>query len=244
MATPPTGPLVFVRGQTETVVPDKNYILNKDTAKVIAEELSCRTWMYNIQVQTKSSKVLIYADYRIPSAFIKDSGGKTLYVGLPAVNDPLNTGENVVFVSDYPVIDIPPTIEIVGFVNKVRPVSGQAWQAPDVAAALKLLAALKRMDDEICPKKPLRAEISTIDISNFEGRSAGPTASHIILKLQDGTPVNWGAALGKATSFFEAPDHEKLNRLYTFYQQNKYTLLGQAKTIELFQPMSGVPSQQ
>jgi hypothetical protein len=242
-AAPPTGPLVFVRGQVETEVPESNYILNKETAKTIAEELSSKTWMYNIQVETKSTKVVVYADYRIPTAFIKSGNGKTLYVGLPAKNDPLGGRENAVFVSDY-TVDAPPSIEIVGFVNKTSPTIGQAWHAPDVTAALKLLSALKGMDDKLCPKKPLRAEITTIDIANFEGRKAGATSSHIILKLKDGTPVYWGAALGKAASFFEAPDEEKLNRLYTFYQQNKYTLLGQAKTIELFQPMSGVPRPQ
>jgi hypothetical protein len=242
-AAPPTGPLVFVRGQTETVVPESNYKLNKETAKTIAQELSSKTWMYNIQVRTTNTKVLVYADYRIPAAWIKGTNGKTLYVGLPAKNDPLGGSENTVVVSDY-TVDTPPTIEIVGYANKTSPTVGQAWHAPDVAAALELLSKLKGMDDKVCPKKPLRAEIASIDITNYEGRKAGPTSSHIILKLKDGTPVYWGAALGKAASFFEAPDGEKLNRLYTFYQQNKYTLLGQAKTIELFQPMSGVPRPQ
>jgi hypothetical protein len=240
---PATGPLVFVRGQTETQVPGSNYILNKETAKAIAQELSTKTWMYNIQVQTQSTKVVVYADYRIPSAFIKGENGKTLYVGQPAKNDPLGGSENAVFVSDY-TVDTPPAIEVVGYTKKTLPAIGQAWQAPDVSAALKLLSTLKAMDDKVCPRKPLRAEIETIDITNYEGRKAGPTLPHIVLKLKDGTPVYWGAAVGKAASFFEAPDEEKLNRLYTFYQQNKYTLLGQAKTIELFKPMSGVPRPQ
>jgi hypothetical protein len=242
-AAPPTGPLVFVRGQMETEVPGSNYILNKETAKTIAEELSSKTWLYNIQVETKSTKVVVYADYRIPTAFIKGGNGTLLYVGLPAKNDPLGGRENAVFVSDY-TVDTPPTIEIVGFANKTSPTIGQTWQAPDVTAALKLLTALKGMDDEICPKKPLRAEITAIDITNFEGRKAGASSSHIILKLKDGTPVYWGAALGKAASFFESPDDEKLNRLYTLYQQNKYTLLGQCKIIDLIQPISGVPRPQ
>jgi hypothetical protein len=242
-AAPPTGPLVFVRGQTETEVPGSNYKLNKETAKTIAQELSSKTWLYNIQVETKSTKVVVYADYRIPAVFIKGADGKIVYIGTPAKNDPLAGGENTLFVSDY-TVDTPPAIEVVGFVNKHAPTVGKVWQAPDVAAALQLLSKLKGMDDQICPRKPLRAEIASIDITNFEGRKAGPTSSHIILKLKDGTPVYWGAALGKAASFFEAPDEEKLNRLYTFYQQNKYTLLGQAKTIELFQPMSGVPRPQ
>lgn len=241
--TPPTGPLVFVRGQMETEVPGSNYILNKETAKAIAEELSSKTWMYNIQVETKSTKIVVYADYRIPTAIIKGGDGKTLYVGLPAKNDPLGGRENAVIVSDY-TVDTPPTIEIVGFANKTSPKVGQTWHAPDVTAALKLLAALKGMDDQICPKKPLRAEIASIDISNFEGRKAGATSSHIILKVKDGTPIYWGAALGKAASFFESPDEEKLNRLYTLYQQNKYTLLEQQKIIDLIQPMSGVPRPQ
>lgn len=240
---PPMGPLVFVRGQVETEVPGSNYKLNKETAKTIAQDLSSKTWLYNIQVETKSTKVVVYAQYRIPTAFVKSTNGTVLYVGLPAKDDPLASGDNAVFVSDY-TVDTPPTIEVLGFAKKTSPTAGQTWRAPDVSAALQLLSTLKAMDDKICPKKPLRAEIASIDITNFEGRGAGPTSSHIILKLKDGTPVYWGAAIGKATSYFEAPDEDKLNRLYTFYQQNKYTLLGQAKTIELFQPMSGVPRPQ
>lgn len=242
-AAPLTGPLVFVRGQTETQVPGSNYLLNKETAKTIADELSSKTWMYNIQVQTKSTKVVVYAQYRIPTAIIKDTHEKTLYIGLPAKDDPQGGSENAVFVSDY-TVDTPPVIEVVGFVNKITPKIGEAWLAPDVSAALHLLSKLKEMDDNVCPQKPLREEIASIDITNFEGRKAGPTSPHIILKLKDGTPVYWGAALGQSTRYLEASDKEKLTRLYTFYQQNKYTLLGQAKTIEIFKPMEGIPRPQ
>jgi hypothetical protein len=242
-AAPPTGPLVFVRGQVETEVPGSNYKLNKETAKTIAQELSSKTWLYNIQVETKSTKVVVYADYRIPAAFIKGTDGNPLYIGIPAKNDPLAGGENTLFVSDY-TVDTPPTIEVVGFVSKHTPTVGKVWQAPDVSAALQLLSKLKGMDDQICPRKPLRAEIASIDMTNFEGRKAGATACHIILKLKNETPIYWGAAIGKAANFFESPDDEKLIRLYTLYQQNKYTLLEQIKIIDLIQPMSGVPRPQ
>lgn len=239
----PTGPLVFVRGQTETEIPNTNYKLNKETAKTIAQDLSSKAWMFNIQVKTTNKKVIVYADYRIPAAFIKGADGKTLYIGIPAKNDPLANTENAVFVSDY-TVDTPPTIEITGFERKTTPTVGQAWQAQDVTAALHLLSKLKEMDDKKFPHKPLREEIASIDVTNFEGRKAGPTSSHIILKLKDDTPVFWGAALGQSSRFLEAPDVEKLTLLYTFYEQNKCTLLGQAKTIELYHPKSGIPRPQ
>jgi hypothetical protein len=241
-ANPPTGPLVFVRGQTETVVPGTNYKLNKETAKTIAEELASKAWLYDIQVQTKREKVLVYAQYRIPTAFIKDAKGKTLYIGLPAKDDPLGGNENAVFVSDY-TVDTPPLIEVAGFSDKDAPAVGKAWYASDVAAALTLLTKLTNYGKTICPHKPLVNEIASIDITNFNGRKK-MLDSHITLILRDGTPVFWGAAYGQASRQLEAPEEEKLNKLYTFYQERKYTLMGQPKFIDLRMPLMGIPRPQ
>jgi hypothetical protein len=241
-AEPPTGPLVFVRGQTETVVPGSNYKLNKDTAKMIAEELSTKTWLYDIQVQTKREKVLVYAQYRLPTAFIKDAKGKVLYIGQPVAGDPLGGNENAVFVSDY-TVDVPPMIEVAGFSDKDAPTVGKAWYAADVAAALTLLTKLTGYGETICPHKPLVNEIASIDVTNFNGRKV-MLDSHITLILRDGTPVFWGAAYGQASRQLEAPEEEKLNKLYTFYQERKYTLMGQPKFIDLRMPLMGIPRPQ
>jgi hypothetical protein len=219
--------------------------LKAGMAKTVYEKLSPLDWLlYDIQIRTTTQNVMVYAKYRQPQAIIKSSKGQPFHVALIEPDDPLFNADKALVVLEAVEVEKLPMPEITGVVEKEIPSLGKKWRAPDVLAALELLSKLKEMDDKICPKKPLRAEIASIDITNFEGRRVGATSSHIILRLKDGTPVNWGAALGKAASFFEAPDDEKLTLLYTFYQEHKYTLLGQAKTIELFQPKSGIPRPQ
>lgn len=225
--------------------------LKEGTAKAVQEKLEPLPWLYDVRVRVtaenqleKKGFVLVDAKYREPQAIVKSSKGQPYYVALLEDEDPLADSGGGIIVLDYVEVEKPPMPEIIGFLDKEIPSPGKVWLASDVYAALQLLSKLKEMDDKLCAKKPLRHEIASIDITNFKGRKAGPTSPHIILNLKDGTPVYWGAAIGQSAAFFEAPDSEKLVRLYTFYQQNKYTLLGQAKTIELFQPMSGIPRPQ
>lgn len=223
--------------------------LKEGVAKTTAENLSKLPWLYNVNVRITTCNVLVGAAYRQPEAVVKSSKGQTYFVGLPVPGDPLigaNTddNENTVFVLDYVEINKPPKIEITGFAETTKLASGAIWYASDVTAALKLIAALKGMDQKICPEKPLSDEIASIDISNFNGRKSA-SMPHIILNLKDGkTQVNWGAAMGRSTSFIEASDIEKLTTFYTYYQSMKKDLQNKSKYIELRFPQSGIPRPQ
>jgi hypothetical protein len=255
-ADPQYGPLVFVdapawahseamKKKLADIAGKGPFELKEGTAKIVQEELSPLSWLlYDVKVRTTTQNVMVDAKYREPEAVVKSPKGQLYYVALLKPQDPLAGSDNAVVVLEYIEVEKPPMPEITGFAEKEIPSPGKVLLATDISAALQLLSKLKEMDDQICSKKPLREEIAAIDVTNFDGRKTGPTASHIILKLKDGTPVYWGAALGQFTRFFEASDAEKLTLLYTFYQENKYTLLGQAKTIELFQPKSGIPRPQ
>lgn len=220
--------------------------LKEGVAQTVAEKLSKLAWLYDVQVRTTTQNILVSASYRQPEAVVKSAKGQPYFVGLPQPGDPLigdsvDDSVNTVFVLDYVEINKPPKIEIVGFSETAKLASGTIWYASDVAAALKLIAAMKGMDDKICPEKPLRDEIASIEISNFNGKK-NASAPHIILNLKDGkTQVNWGAAMGQSTRFMEASDTEKLTTLYTFYQSNKKNLQNISKYIELRFPKSGIP---
>jgi hypothetical protein len=217
--------------------------LKEGTAQTVAENLAQLPWLYDVQVRATTQNVLVYAQYRQPQALIKTAKGQTYYVGLLDPKDPLAGQDNTVVVLEHIEVEKPPMPEITGFADKDVPSSGKIWLASDVSAALQLLSALKKMDDKVCPQKPLREEIAGIDVANYNGRKA-PAAPHIILNLKDGTQVLWGAECGQSSGSLEAPETEKLTILYTFYQEHKYTLLGLVKVIELRQPQTGIPRPQ
>ena len=222
---------------------DGPFELKEGTAKTVAERLAKLPWLYAVQVRTTGQNVLVYAKYRQPQAIIKSSKGQIYYAGLLDSKDPLAGQDNTVIVLEHIEVEKPPMPEITGFADKNVPSPGKLWLASDVSAALRLLAALKEMDDKICPQKPLREEIAAIDAGNYGGRKSA-SAPHIILNLKDGTQVLWGAECGRAREVLEAPEMEKLTLLYTFYQEHKYTLLGLVKVIELRQPQMGIPRPQ
>ncbi|MEN6306774.1 MAG: hypothetical protein ABFD91_03380 [Anaerohalosphaeraceae bacterium] len=222
--------------------------LKEGVAEAVGARLAELPWLYNVHVRTTTHNVLVEAQYREPQAIIKTAKGQTCYVGLPAASDPLcgdNPDEvNTVFVLDYVEIKKPPLIMIKGFADNLAPAAGKTWFASDVAAALKLIAALRAMDEKVSKEKPLSEEISEIDISNFNGKLSR-TSPHIVLKLKDGkTQVNWGAAMGQSARHLEASDIEKLTTLYTFYREHKNTLQNIVSFIELRPPKMGIPRPQ
>ncbi len=220
--------------------------LKEGIAQNIAENLSELAWLYDVNVRTTSHNVLVSASYRHPEAVVKSSKGQTFFVGLPVPGDPLigadtDDNENTIFVLDYVEINKPPKIEITGFAETTKLAPGTIWYSSDVTAALKLIAALRGMDAKICPEKPLCDEIASIDVSNFNGKKSS-SAPHITLLLKDGsTQVNWGAAMGRSTSFIEASDIEKLTTFYTYYESMKKDLQNKSKYIELRYPKAGIP---
>ena len=211
-------------------------VLNENTAKFLAENLSRLPWLYNVRVQTTDNMAQIYTRYRTPIAVVSDK--KSKYYVAWQEPDNLSENRNIVVLDHFPIPSLL-LVEIIGFETKVIPSVGQAWHADDVLAGIKLLELLQIMDEKSTPDKPLLGEIASVDISNFGGRKSSRNAE-LLLITKDGKEIRWGAPLGEAARHLEATEKEKLNKLYSFY--NDYgTLKGPAKYIELRDPEKEIP---
>ena len=95
------------------------------------------------------------------------------------------------------------------------------------------------MDVDITPKNPLLEQIAYIDVSNFNGRR-NHGASHLTFTSKDEAQVQWGAEIGEWAKHLEAPDVEKLAKLYTYFKQHG-SLGAEARYINLRDPQDKVP---
>lgn len=205
-----------------------SFLLNDQTAQMIAERLDTLSWMDQVRVQATPSLLRVEAVYRKPAARVKIGTGRWVYLD-----------EQGVVLDPLP-LDSIHLVEIRGLPADQVPPPGGTCHADQAAAAAKLLKILERMDQKCCPDKPLLREIEYIDVSNF-ARQQSASKPHIIFVAKDGTPIYWGAAYGKSAMYFEAEETEKLTTLYNFYTQNGYTLLGKVKYIDLRTPLSQRP---
>lgn len=206
------------------------FALNETVARAVAENLELVAWLYDVKVQTTSGSVRVSAKYRRPVGLIRRSG-KSYYIDHDAV------------VLDYLPIEDLTIVEIKGFSAGTIPPTGEQMAGDDIAAAIKLLAVLERMDEISTPQAPLLGEIASIDVSNLNGRRNRHKA-HIVLYAKDGTQVNWGAAYGRSARYVEASDKEKVAMLYEFYTQHgtiQCLANGFVKYIELRTPQEAVP---
>ena len=211
------------------------FVLNESAALTISEQLGKIPWLYDVRVQTTPTTLEISAQYRRP--IVKaTAGGRSYYVD-----------EKMVVFEALPVtaIAVP---QVVGFTQRTIPAPGTVWLAEDVKAGMELIYILSLMDlqmmaaDEPIPK-PLLDEIDSIDIANFAGRK-NAAQPHLVLNVKDGTQVHWGAAWGQAARLLEADEKEKITTLYQHYTENKNTLQGKVKFIELRQPQTLIPRPQ
>jgi hypothetical protein len=147
----------------------------------------------------------IYAEYRVPAAWVLCSGKCYLidsdFVRLPG---------------DYSPADRKVTAElmaITGFENTTVPEPGVAWSGDDLSAGMQLATLLK--------SQPFVSQIDAIDVANFRGRR-NPTESWIVLNTiwttAGGLPrvVKWGRSLGEE-KFFDVSASAKLKALNTIY---------------------------
>ena len=199
--------------------------LDKTTARVVADNLQSMPWLYEVKAQTTNNSVQVSAKYRRPIALIRQSKAM-YYIDLDMV------------VLDHLPIDTLATVRIKGFSAR-PPRIGDTWSANDVAAAVRLLTAIERMDEISTPEAPLLNEIASIDVSNFGGRKSS-RRPHIVLYAKDGTQVFWGAAYGESARYLEASEREKIAMLYQFYKDHS-TIQGKVKYIELRHPQEGIP---
>ena len=222
-----------------TVAGGSEFLLVKNTARTVAENLQSFSWLYNLKVQTTGKSLAINANYRKPLATVS-ADGRTWYVAWIDTDDPLYNGNGSIVLLDYLVIDKLPIVEIKGFKSKSMPGPGGVWATEDVAGAVKVLLALAEMDKSFTPEKPLLDEIATIDVANFRGRKSN-RKPHTVLYTKDGTPINWGAAYGESAQYLEATEQEKIAALYKFYADHGTLQGGIVKYIELRYPQKSIP---
>lgn len=202
--------------------------LNEDSARQVAEKLSTLSWLDQVRVQATPHCLRAYAVYRKPVLRVKIGSERWVYFDQDGV------------VLDAPQLTGSEVIELRGLPARQIPSPGSLCRSQEVAAALKLLEMLNRMDQKCCPDKPLLREIAAIDVSNWS-RGKKSSLPQIVLAVKDGTPIHWGAPYGQAALYLEADEAEKLSVLYTFYTQNGYTLQGKVKYLELRTPISRRP---
>jgi hypothetical protein len=195
-------------------------IIDEDTARTIQQNIRSQTvWLDDIKVQTTHNRILIQGRWRKPVASVK-TGKRICYLDTEMV------------VLDYLPLKKLPIVRIEGLPRKTKaPASGEYWQSDNIAAAMAVLSRLEQMDNLVTPDKPLLYEISSIDISNYNGRKS-TDKPHIVLYTTDETKIIWGAEIETWQRHLEAPDEEKLTNLYAYYKKNG-TLLGGAKYIDL-----------
>lgn len=199
--------------------------LDENAAHLAAENLSSFSWLANVEVQTRHDRLLVKGTWRRPLGFVKH-GLRTFYVDADMVT------------LDFVPMPELAIVKIDGLSAAPKTAFGQVWQADDLAAAMTILAKLDQMDVKVTPDKPLLFEIESIDVSNFNGRRSAKLP-HIVLYAKDKTQIIWGAEFGAWQQYLEAPDDEKLAKLYSFYQEYG-SLLNGAKFINLRDPQQTV----
>ncbi len=176
-------------------------------------------WLDNIKVQTTNDRLKITAKWRKPIVLVK-SNLCEFYVD-----------SDMVALDYVPVSNIP-IVEVTGFCDIAKPPApGKVIQIEDIKAAVEIIAKLDQMDAAVTPDKPLLCEIQRIDVTNFNGRQSN-RLPHIVLYTTNETEVIWGAECGMWQRYLEAPDKEKLARLYSYYKEIG-SLLSGAKFISL-----------
>lgn len=184
-------------------------------------------WVDDVRVLTTRDRLLIEARWRRPVALVELAGQKRYL------------DSELVALDFVPVASLP-IVKIVGLTGpREVPEAGQVWRRADLSAAVTILSKLGQMDTTVAPGKPLLYEIDRIDVSNFEGRK-NRREPHIVLYTKDDTEIIWGAEFGTWQRYLEAPDDEKLAKLYSYYEEFG-TLLGGAKYINLRDPQEVIP---
>jgi hypothetical protein len=183
------------------------FALNETMARQVSENLQTFSWLNDVKVTIGSKSIIVKASYRKPIALINAEDGQ-YYI------------DSQLVVLDFVPISKLPIVEITGVpTNQLSPRSiGTKWQSEDVAAAVELIELLDKMDKQVEPKKPLLAEIKSIDMSNFNGRRTA-SQPHIVFYAKDGTEIKWGAKKGDWSRNLEARDEEKLTILYNTYKE-------------------------
>ncbi|MFC1677845.1 hypothetical protein ACFL3G_12395, partial [Planctomycetota bacterium] len=201
--------------------------IDGDVAESVQSNIeSLFAWATNVKVQTGLDTISIIADWRKPVGLVR-VGGHKFYVDADMV------------VLDYVPVAKLAIVEVTGLAGAKRvPAAGDVWRHEDLAAAVAILVELGRWDGARAADKGLLFEIDRIDVSNFGGRISSKRA-HIVLYTKDEIQIIWGAAIEQWQRYLEAPDEEKLAKLYAYYKKFG-TLLGGARYINLRDPQTEI----
>ena len=200
--------------------------ITEETAAVIARNLAPMSWLDDVKVDVTHGQVAVSARWRKPVALI-ERGPSKFYVDTDLV------------VLDYMPMAHLPIVEVTDFRMGLPPAPGSVFDRDDLAAAVKLIDLLSRVDADLDPRKPLLEQIASIDVDNFNGRK-NHSKPHIVFRSKEGTQILWGAELGEWGKYLEATDEQKLAKLYGYYAEFGSLSAG-AKYINLFNPMDKVP---
>jgi len=211
--------------------PRPNLIPNEEAARLVQKNLALTTaWLDEVTVQSTHDSIQISGKWRRPLALVRSSLNK-FYVD-----------------SDMVVLDFVPLpnlhivrVEGLPLIIKTPPL-GRVWQRDDLAAAVAILANLRRMDKNVTPEKPLLYDIASIDMSNFKGLE-NSRFPHIVLYTKDNTEIIWGAEIGEWQKHLESTDEQKLAKLYQYYKKHGSLLGGVTgvKYINLCDPQDNIP---
>ncbi len=203
--------------------------IDEGAARLVRESLVNKfAWLDRTTVQITHNSIRVKGLWRKPLALVK-LGLKKFYVDAEMV------------VLDFVSMPNLPIVKITGLaVTTKTPAPGKVWEKDDLAAAVAVLSRLDKMDHLTTPDKPLLFEIDRIDVSNFSGRR-DRREPHIILYAKDNTEIIWGAEIGTWQRHLEATDEEKLNSLYSHYEEYGSLLNNDAKYINLREPQDRIP---
>ena len=189
------------------VLEGSEFTIEPGMARFIAERLESWSWMSDVSVSTGKDGLTVFANYRKPVALVS-IGGSKYYI------------DSDMTVMDYVPLGSVTIVKIEGLESRAIAAPGEIWHADDAAAAVQLIDLLNRMDEKSTPGKPLLGEIRAVDVANYNGRkNLHSDVPHIVLYANDGTEIQWGAAVGQSARYFEASDEEKLGQLYSDYKQ-------------------------
>jgi len=200
--------------------------IRPDTAQTVARNLKDMAWLDDIEVEVTHDKVFVSALWRKPVALI-ERGPSKFYVDI-----------DLVVLDHMPMAHLP-IVEITGVRMGLPPTLGERFDRDDVAAAVKLVDLLSRVDADLDPQNPLLEQIARVDVDNYKGRK-NHSEPHILLYSKDGTEILWGAEIGEWAKHLEASDEQKLGKLYGYYTRFGSLSAG-AKYINLLDPLDKVP---
>ena len=215
-----------LKGRVVAAAGGDRFPIQADTAEMIARNLASVSWIDHIQVDVTYDEIRVKALWRKPVAVLK-RGSSQFYVDT-----------DLVVLDPIPMPKLP-IVEVRMASQGLPPALGSVFDRDDLAAAIKLITLLGRMDADISPKNPLLEQIAYIDVTNFMGRR-NHSDPHITFTSKDGAQVQWGAEIGEWAKHLEARDEEKLAKLYTYFKQHG-SLGAEARYINLRDPQDKVP---